>query len=69
MAEAIKQIAIMRIGPISSRNPDKPASITTTDFLIEAMTREGPAHLSLSRDAVLVLAEELERWLKAHGFR
>jgi hypothetical protein len=67
MAEELKQIAILRVGPLTSRPP--PASTDTIGVLIEAETPDGRAHLVLSPAAVLELRKELEIWLKAHGYR
>jgi hypothetical protein len=60
-----KRIVITRAGRLTSRGPKGPT--TTTPLVIEVETLEGPAILSLSPDAVAVLAVELERWLKEHG--
>jgi hypothetical protein len=59
-----KQIVITRAGPLTSRGPTGPT--TTMHLVIEVETPEGPAVLSLSPDAVAVLAEELARWLQVH---
>jgi hypothetical protein len=61
----VKQIAILRAGPPSSRGPKAPD--TTTPFVIEVETPEGPAVLQIGPQAAAVLAEEIATYLKLHS--
>lgn len=59
--------AIKSVGPLSNRNPPK-GSTSTIATMIEVEMEDGSrAILPLSQAAVEVLAEELSRWLRAHG--
>jgi hypothetical protein len=60
-----KQIAILRAGPPTSRGPKAPD--TTTPFVIEVETHDGPAVLQIGPQAVAVLAEELAGYMKLHS--
>jgi hypothetical protein len=60
-----KQIAILRAGPPTSRGPKAPD--TTTPFVIEVETHEGPAVLQIGPQASAVLAKELAGYLKLHS--
>ena len=52
-----KQIAILRVGPPTSGEPKAPD--TTTPFVIEVETHDGPAVLQIGPQVTAVLAEEL----------
>jgi hypothetical protein len=52
-----KYIAILRAGPPTSREPKAPD--TTTPFVIDVETHDGPAVLQIGPQAAAVLAEEL----------
>jgi hypothetical protein len=58
-------IAILRAGAPTSRGPEAPD--TTTPFVINVETHEGPAVLQIVPLASAVLAEELAGYLKLHS--
>ena len=60
-----KQIAILRAGPPTSGGPKAPD--TTTPFVIEVESHEGPAVLQIGPQAAAVLAEELATYLKLYS--
>jgi hypothetical protein len=61
----IRYIAILRAGPPTSRGPMAPD--TTTPFVIEVESHEGPAVLQIVPQAAAVLAEELAGYLKLYS--
>jgi hypothetical protein len=58
-------IAILRAEALTSRGPEAPD--TTTPFVINVETHEGPAVLQIGPLASAVLAEELAGYLKLHS--
>jgi len=60
-----KYIVILQAGPPTSRGPK--AADTTTPFVIDVETHEGPAVLQVGPQAATVLAEELAGYVKLHS--
>ena len=62
---SLKTILIMRAGPLTASTPKGPN--TTTPFVIEVETSDGPAYLQMGPQASAVLAEELGTYLKRYA--
>jgi hypothetical protein len=60
-------IAILSAGPETARGPTAPE--TSTPFVIEVQTTNGPAILQIGPQATAVLAEEMTTYLNLHKAR
>ena len=58
-------IAILRVGPETSHGPK--ALETSTPFVIEVQTQNGPATLQFVPHAAAALVEELASYMKLHS--
>ena len=62
---SLKTISIIRAGQLTSRSPKGPN--TTTPFVIEVETSDGPAYLQMGPQASAALAEELATYLTRYA--
>ena len=58
-------IAILRAGPETSPGPKAPE--TSTPFVVEVKTMNGPATFQFGPQAAAVLAEELASYMRLHS--
>lgn len=58
-------IGILRVGPETSHGPKVPE--TSTPFVVEVVTQNGPATLQFAPRAAAVLAEDVASYMTLHS--